>query len=317
MSSNKIRSILVGVASPEDRSQPAIERAAQMALAYRAEVILFHSAFESYLSGRPFFDSARLVKSRGELVAARQALLEKWCAQLARRGVTARCAVVWEEPPYAAVLRAAIRDDVDMVVVGAHRSRANRTPVLKQNDWELMRYSSRPLLIVRKPQQAAGPVVVALDPSHANDKPASLDVELARSAVTLAAGLNTELHVAHCIPDSEFPLGPITAKARQRKKKEMHGRIRVLLDKAAVDARKVHLIEGLPEAALPKLLSTLGAQALVLGALSRRWLEGFVVGNTAERLIHESNCDLLIVKPPGFKARLPRARKESIEMPAD
>jgi universal stress protein E len=317
MAAKQIRTILVGVASPEERSQPAIDRAATLAQALRAQLILFHAAFEPYLSGRPFFDSARLAKSRGELVAARLGLLEKYRSQLEKRGIKARCAVVWEEPAYAAVLRAAIRDDADLIVIGTHRPRANRTPVLRQNDWELMRYSARPLLIVRnKPSKSEGPVVVALDPTHANDKPAALDIELAQSAQTLAAGLDASVHIAHCIPDSAYPLGPISAKARQTAKRDARERLARLLDRAGVDAQKVHVLDGLVEIALPELVAKLGARTLVLGALSRRWLEGFVFGNTAERLIYETSCDLLIVKPPGFSAKLPRARRQAITLPS-
>lgn len=315
MASRNIRTILVGVASPEDRLQPAIDRAATLAAAFRAKLILFHSAFQPYSSGRPFFDSTRLAKSRGEIVATRLARLANLCAQLDRRGIAARAAVVWEEPVFAAVIRAAIRDDADLIVIGAHRPRANRTPVLKQNDWELMRLCSRPLLIVRRSAKEAGPVVAAVDPSHGNDKPAALDVEIAKLAATLAAGLNTECHVAHCIPDAAFPLGPITAKERQRMKRELQARITVVLDKAAVDVAKIHLSDGIVDDVLPELVKKSRASTLVLGALSRRWLKGFVVGNTAERLIHETSCDLLIVKPPGFKTRAPRARREPIDLP--
>ncbi len=317
MAATKIRTILVGIASPEERAQPAIEHAAVLALALRARLILFHAAFEPYLSGRPFFDSARLTKSRGELVATRLEILEKACTRLQRRGIDARSAVVWEEPAYAAVLRAAIRDNADLIVIGTHRPRANRTPVLKQNDWELMRHSARPLMIVRnKRVKSEGPVVVALDPTHAHDKPGALDIELAKNAQTLAAGLDTAIHVVHCIPDSAYPLGPVTAKARQSAKREADDRLRRILGRAGVDAHKSHVLDGLPEIVLPELVSQLGAQALVLGALSRRWLKGFVFGNTAERLIYETHCDLLIVKPPGFTPKLPRARRQAIAMPA-
>mgnify|MGYP001074606093 FL=1 len=315
MATRKIRTILVGVLAPEERSQPAVERAAKLAAAFRAELILFHAALEPAISGRSLFDSRRLAALRGAVVATRRAMLEKLCAQLQARGITARCAVVWEDPPYAAVIRAAIRDNADLVVIGAHRPRASRLPILRQNDWELMRYCSRPLLIVRQPVKRSGAVVAAVDPSHANDKPAALDVELAKAGAVLAAGLNTELHVAHCIPDSAFPLGHITPKDRLRMKRERQARVEEVLEKARVDARKVHMLDGLVEVALPVLLRKVHAQALVLGALSRRWLQGFVVGNTAERLIHETTCDLLIVKPAGFKTRLPRARRESIVMP--
>jgi universal stress protein E len=316
MASKKIRTILVGVASPEDRSQPAVERAAALAGALNAEIILFHAAFESFLSGRPFFDSARLAKSRGQLVASRQKALQKLSAQLARRNITARCAVVWEEPAYAAVLRAAIRDNADLIVIGAHRPRTNRTPVLKQNDWELIRYSARPLLIVRDGAKRSGPIVAALDPTHANDKPAVLDREIAKIAYTVAAGLDTELHVAHAVPDSAYPLGENSA--RQRKKARDAARVGLdsVVNRAGVDARKIHVLDGLAEVALPELLSRLDAQVLAVGALSRRWIKGFVFGNTVERLIYETSCDLLIVKPPGFEAKLPRARRQPIARPA-
>ena len=99
-------------------------------------------------------------------------------------------------------------------------------------------------------------------------------------------------------------------------KRELRARIVAVLDKAAVDAAEIHLVDGLAERALPALVPELGASTLVLGALSRRWLTGFVVGNTAERIVHETTCDLLIVKPPGFKTRTLRARKEPIELPA-
>jgi universal stress protein E len=316
MASKKIRTILVGVASPEDRSQPAVERAADLAAALNAEVILFHSAFETYLSGRPFFDSARLAKSRGALVASRQQALEKLAARLAQRQIKTRCVVVWEEPAYAAVLRAAIRDDADLIVIGAHRPRTNRTPVLKQNDWELIRYSARPLLIVRDGKKHRGPIVAALDPTHANDKPAALDREIAKTAYTIAAGLNAELHAAHSIPDSSYPPGEITARDRKAARDVVQMRLAGVLNRAGVDARKVHVLDGLAELALPELLAKLDAQVLAVGALSRRWIKGFVFGNTVERLIFETTCDLLIVKPPGFEVKLPRARKQAIARPA-
>lgn len=314
MASKRLRTVLVGIAEPHARSQPALERAAELAQAFRAELIVFHSAYDSQLSGGRLLEVKRLAQARGKLVAERRGALERLCERLERRDIRTRCVVVWEEPAYAALIRAAIRDNVDFIVVGVHRF-SERRAMLKQNDWELMRYSSRPVLIVRKASRRAGAVVAALDPTHANDKPAALDVEIAKNAVLLAAGLNTELHVAHCIPDSAYPLGPITAKDRHRMKSIRQKEVRTVLHKAGADVHEIHLVDGLVEVALPKLLRSLNAGTLVLGALSRRWLKGFIIGNTAERLIDDTDCDLLIVKPPGFKTRLPRARKEPIELP--
>jgi hypothetical protein len=41
-----------------------------------------------------------------------------------------------------------------------------------------------------------------------------------------------------------------------------------------------------------------------MGALSRSGLKGFFIGNTAERLLDELPCDLLVVKQPGFASKV-------------
>ena len=78
---------------------------------------------------------------------------------------------------------------------------------------------------------------------------------------------------------------------------------------------KIHVLNGEVAAAVPQLAAELRAQILVLGAISRRGLRRFAIGNTAERIIDESPCDLLIVKPPGFKPRLGRALKQAVTLP--
>jgi universal stress protein E len=39
-----------------------------------------------------------------------------------------------------------------------------------------------------------------------------------------------------------------------------------------------------------------------MGAVSRSRLERLLIGNTAEHVLDELDCDVLIVKPPGFKS---------------
>ena len=46
------------------------------------------------------------------------------------------------------------------------------------------------------------------------------------------------------------------------------------------------------------------AQLVVMGAVSRSGLKRVFIGNTAERVLHDLPCDVLVVKPPRFKARV-------------
>ena len=108
MSFAKIRTILVAVADPSSARQVAVDRAAQFATRLAARVVLFHAAFEPALSGRPFFDSRRLAKSRGWLVADRTRQLERHAARLRSSGLEVDVCAVWEDPVHEAVVRAAL-----------------------------------------------------------------------------------------------------------------------------------------------------------------------------------------------------------------
>jgi universal stress protein E len=93
--------------------------------------------------------------------------------------------------------------------------------------------------------------------------------------------------------------------------------IRRTLERAKIDAARTYVVDGRPEEALPALAKKLAAQILVMGAISRRGLQRFALGDTAERTIHASPCDLLILKPEGFSLRLGRTRRESLILPND
>jgi universal stress protein E len=46
-----------------------------------------------------------------------------------------------------------------------------------------------------------------------------------------------------------------------------------------------------------------------MGAVSRSGLARLFIGNTAEQVMDALPCDLLVVKPPRFKSRVPQARR--------
>jgi universal stress protein E len=309
------RTILVAFADPTAPAQPAIARAAELARALGAHLVLFHAGFNAALSGRPFFDSKRLAKSRGWFVADRTRLLEKHAAKLRRSGVEAEVAVVWEEPAHEAIVRAALREQADLIVAGRHERREGQTPQLRWTDWELMRLSPRPLLLIGPAQsRPAGAVLAALDPSHANDKPADLDAAIARHAVTLANALELDCHAAHFLPQTgERGESPLLLPQRGRQIATV--RMTHVMKKANARRARLHVLRGSAAEGLPALARKLAAQILVMGLISRRWLDRLMIGDTAERIIRDAPCDILLIKPASFRPRLGRSRKQPIVLP--
>ena len=71
-----------------------------------------------------------------------------------------------------------------------------------------------------------------------------------------------------------------------------------------VPRTRAHLVEGNPAKQIPRLAHALGADLVVMGALSRSGLQRVFIGNTAERVLGALKCDVLVVKPEKFGLRI-------------
>ena len=83
------------------------------------------------------------------------------------------------------------------------------------------------------------------------------------------------------------------------------------LDKALRNVRigrtRRHLVSAHPMNAIPALARTIHSDIVVLGAVSRTGFKRLLIGNTAERIIDDLTCDVLVVKPQDFATRVRRA----------
>jgi universal stress protein E len=65
------------------------------------------------------------------------------------------------------------------------------------------------------------------------------------------------------------------------------------------------LEQGSAADVIPRVVERLGADVLVMGAVSRSRLQELFVGSTAERVLDRIACDVLVVKPGDFLEKLP------------
>jgi len=65
---------------------------------------------------------------------------------------------------------------------------------------------------------------------------------------------------------------------------------------------KVHLVKGNPGSVIPQLAKKQGVDLVVMGTVARTGIEGFFIGNTAEKILRLIDCSVLTVKPKGFKS---------------
>ena len=310
----KVKNILVALADPGSRSSAALAKGAMFARKTGAQLTLFHSLYSPYVAGEQFYSPDALEKDIEGAVNARKAQLAKLAAPLEKEGLSVRVRVRWDYPVYESIVREAVREGVDLVVAESHRHTRTARVVLSNTDWQLIRLCPCPVLFVKtaKPYDRVR-VLAAVDPLHAHAKPERLDETILQRAQELAETFNGQMHAVHAyLLATPFTSGvlmepvPLPVNVAEQHLAEVKRDFEKLLKPFALGPRRVHLRSGNASLEIPAVAEELGAGVVVMGAVSRSGLKRLFIGSTAERVIDHLACDVLVIKPEGFKTPVPR-----------
>ena len=312
-----IRRILVAVKDAGARQLPAVTKAAQLAAAFGARLELFHDITTTLYTGFPGGIASDVRSFEREHRAARLDQLESIAARLRRRGLQVSVAAEWDYPAHEAIVRRAMATKADLIVAEHHHGRHRMTWLLSATDWELLRMSPIPVLLVKSRRPYRKPVVLAaVDPRRAFAKPARLDARILHIGAAITEAVHGKLHAVHAcagIPGGTFAAPVIDASLAAEFQRKAAASARVAFDRAlrstAIPASRRHLVGGDPVDAIAELSRNIGSAIVVFGTVSRSGVKGVFIGNTAERLLDRLRSDLLVVKPPHFPIRVPRAQR--------
>jgi universal stress protein E len=312
-----IKRILVAIKDPSARSLPALAKAAQLAQALDAKLVLFHAlATPLYLeSDLELASELNGIEQRTQ--AAAQERLETLAQRLRRHGIEVSASAEWDYPVYEAVIRAAGRADADLIVAERHAGRHLAAGFLHLTDWELLRLAPQPVLLVKRPRPYRRPLVLAaVDPDHRYGKPARLDREILQAGALLAGALRGALHAVHAyspLPLTAYSRGTLSedilADMQRRSKRAAAEKLERLARPAGIAPTRRHLIARHPSDAIEQVAAQTRSALVVMGALARSGLRSLLIGNTAEKVLDQLPCDLLVVKPAGFRKSVPRRRR--------
>lgn len=279
------------VMDPADAPDHALARGARLAGALGLPLELFRVEFDEAMEGSHFRATARLEAARAARVDASLAWLEKKAQRWREQGLDLAVAAEYAHPGHEAVTRRALAVGAALVVMRTHHHEWLARATLSAADWQLIRICPTPLLLAKGRDWRQHPrLLAAVDPSHRDDRHARLDHAILDLAEQIGAAVQAENHVAHCVPGGAPDESPAALTA--------------LLAGRSIPAAHLHLAAGGPEQELPRLAAELGADVLLTGGISRSRVEQVFIGGTAERLLDRVDCDLLVVKPPGFRSPL-------------
>jgi universal stress protein E len=312
-----LRRILIAIKDYEAKTTPALVKGAQLARALGARIELFHGlSAPLYVDGYGSF-SVELPHVERTMRARIIAKLEKMADSLRRDGIKVTVAAEWDFPVYEAVVRRANQIQADLIVADQHAGKHRVAGLLHLTDWELLRLSPVPVLLVKTPGSYRHPVVLAaVDPGHTFSKPAKLDQRILKASSTIASALRGTQHVLHAYAPFPFTADPqtmINQETVDRLQADATAAAQTALDrelrKTRIPRSQRHIVGRHPADAIAQTAKEIHSAIVVMGAVSRSGLRRLFIGNTAERVLDLLSCDVLIVKPVHFANRVPRGRR--------
>jgi universal stress protein E len=298
-----LRNILV-LMEPGADSQPAFDAAMVLARRHGSRLELLLGVFQDLHVA--YFEpmTATLQEFHDSIMAGHRATLERYVQLAAEEGVNAIGEALWGTPFHEIVLARVAATRPDLVVKhSVYHNRVERT-LFTGSDWHLIRDCPVPLLLVKEAGRLVGSrILVCVDPMHTHDKPAALDNQLLARGAALAHRLQGELHALHVfsVPAPVGVIGDayIAAAAMPPAEESLasaRGAFTALAASHGLAPDRAHFSVGLPARDIVSQVRELDAGLVVMGAVSRRRLERWFVGSTAESVLDRLPCNVWVEK---------------------
>lgn len=282
--------------------------AAMLARHHRARLTLVHVVKDVPDDLATFDTGGRSVDVRALIQRDRQSALRAAAKSLVGMGVRPRTRLMVGDP-FIEVIRDVQANARDLVVMTADGRRGLRHRLLGSAASHLVRKCPVPVLIVKPGKRGRFQhVAVAVDAGTTAGPHTALNQRLLELGAEVAKREDGELHVVHAWQllgeamlrgRGGLSEGDV-AEALAREAATRRATLEPLLRPYDDLHPGLHLLKGRAEDVVPRFVERHHIDLLVMGTVSRTGIAGFIIGNTAERILDAVQCSLLVAKPEGF-----------------
>ena len=306
----KIERILIAVKPWQNRLPLGTSRVSHLARSLEAEVALTScvrlSALESGFvwaepGAGPGLEATLRSQADDEL-----AELERLAQLLRDTGVTVTTRVRSDPSASHGILDEVTEWRADLLVAGVHEPGSSLRPRLTAVDWQLMRLCPCPLLLTRASNdEPYRSILAAVDPLRGHAEPAGLDEAILSIARHLRDVFEAELRIVSVHPDPEeyevvssVEVEPGVFYGAENIEAVHRQALIDLADACGAADSELVLRVGDPAEVIAGLAAEPVTDLVVLGSIKRRRLEAALLSSTAERVVDDGRCDVLLVRVP-------------------
>lgn len=307
------QNILV-VIDPTTDEQKALKRAIDLATSINAtgsqvKVSAFLSIFDFSYEMTTILSSDERDVMRQSVIKDKQSWLKKLINEL-KPAIEIDCQVVWHNRPFEAIIERVIKDSYDLVIKGTHQHDKLKSVVFTPTDWHILRKCPCPVLLVKEHEWPSnGNILAAVNVGSDEEEHHSLNIKITKEAKQLAELIKANVHLVNSFPGTpvniaieipEFNSNEYNDAMNKHHEQAMIAHA----NQFDISVANTHVEEGLPETVIEQVANKIDAELVILGTVGRTGFSAALIGNTAEHVIDQLNCDVLALKPDGYVSPL-------------
>jgi len=245
------------------------------------------------------------------IVEMKTSHLEALVKSMAGDDVQVDCKVLYG-PPHLEIIREVIRNGHDLVMITAKKQRDIGAALFGNTTMRLMRKCPCPVWAIKSTQLSSyHRILAAVDPAPHDEPRQALNLKIMALAASLARIEQSELNVVNAwTMHGEAALKSGRARVSQHQVDQWVAETRnahrawllKLLQQCNLEglAYQAYQLKGEAGKVIPEFVEKHETDLIVMGTVCRTGIAGFLIGNTAEKVLQQVDCSVLAVKPDGF-----------------
>ncbi|WP_448565392.1 universal stress protein UspE [Thalassotalea ganghwensis] len=297
---------ILAVIDPTTEHQKALERAVELANKTGATITAFMCIYDFSYEMTTMLSSDEREAMRQTVIKDRELWLQEKITSLPKNSLTIDFKVVWHNRPFEPIIEQVLTQGFDIVLKGTHEHHKLKSVIFTPTDWHLIRKCPSPVLLVKEHSWPKGGNILAAVHVGSDEKEhQALNNKITEEAINLSKIIDANVHLVNSFPGTpvniaieipEFNAGEYNESMLNHHKVAMANHAQ----KFGVDSTHTHVEEGLPEEVIQHQAEKLDAELVILGTIGRTGISAALIGNTAEHVIDNLNCDVLALKPEGY-----------------
>lgn len=278
-------------------AEAVVARAKRLAELFNTHIEILRPVHSPLAEIDKFVGFGEVSSLRDSIVEAEKERLEDLCASQGG-AVDIDGHVEWCERVHETIIEKAENYGAGLIVMMASHDSILSTLIHTPDDWHLFRNSPCPVLSLVRDRKKLTQVVAAIDALDLSDAHRMLSARVIDQARAMAIAERVPFSVLSVVPDPALLYAglvnaPMSGDFQMEAMAKAEKNIEDLLQHLGVRADAIEVKAGRIEDVVTQEGEIGGL--LVIGSAANKGVKGFLIGNTAERILHRMQSDMLVI----------------------